>query len=466
MRNLSLALLLLISVYSLKAQEQVLHRGAVTETVTVNDSISIPYSIYLPPTYDVNNPSNALFIFDSEGEGTKATRLFVSALQGENYIIVANNKPLPQVLDSLDANAKMGLHIMQDVFKKVSLDMNNVYLAGHKSGAQVASALSYIVRGKANLLLIDDVYFANRFADQAQENLAIGVVGEASPNYYQMEDYFYMMKAYNNDNTLYFIEETKTWPSAALMGTLINRLYHLNNERLNKKLSDTVWQRQYQTDLNTIKQLTLAEEYVNAYELATDLKGEYRGNVDLDPLRDLQRGLRRSDAYKQEKRYMRSDDIEEGLLLDDISYFLDEDLALGSFSNLGYWDERIQQFRAAAQNSAKPNEQKVAKRMLGYIDYVVTDFLTLNRVALFDQRIFANVLRTLLDPENDTAYLDIISLAATDGDDNTAYFYLEELLKQGYDDYEALYSIPKTELLRIKPTYNELVESYLGKSKF
>ncbi|HCQ77101.1 MAG TPA: hypothetical protein DIV44_09855, partial [Leeuwenhoekiella sp.] len=69
MRNLSLALLLLISVYSLKAQEQVLHRGAVTETVTVNDSISIPYSIYLPPTYDVNNPSNALFIFDSEGEG-------------------------------------------------------------------------------------------------------------------------------------------------------------------------------------------------------------------------------------------------------------------------------------------------------------------------------------------------------------------------------------------------------------
>ena len=65
-----------------------------------------------------------------------------------------------------------------------------------------------------------------------------------------------------------------------------------------------------------------------------------------------------------------------------------------------------------------------------------------------------------------TAYLDIISLAAIDGDDNTAYFYLEELLKQGYDDYEALYSIPKTELLRIKPTYNELVESYLGKSKF
>jgi len=163
---------------------------------------------------------------------------------------------------------------------------------------------------------------------------------------------------------------------------------------------------------------------------------------------------------------MRSDDIEEGLLLDDISYFLDEDLALGSFSNLGYWDERIQQFRAAAQNSAKPKEQKVAKRMLGYIDYVVIDFLTLNRVALFDQRIFANVLRTLLDPENDTAYLDIISLAAIDGDDNTAYFYLEELLKQGYDDYEALYSIPKTELLRIKPTYNELVESYLGKSKF
>ena len=104
--------------------------------------------------------------------------------------------------------------------------------------------------------------------------------------------------------------------------------------------------------------------------------------------------------------------------------------------------------------------------MLGYIDYTLKDFLTLNRVGLIDQRIFSNVLITMLQPDDYQSYIDIINLSAQDEDYNTAYFYLEELLKQGYTSYDTLYEIPNTELLKIKPVYNELIKNYLGKSKF
>lgn len=104
--------------------------------------------------------------------------------------------------------------------------------------------------------------------------------------------------------------------------------------------------------------------------------------------------------------------------------------------------------------------------MLGYIDYTLNDFLTLNTIGLMDQRIFSNVLMTILQPNEYKPYLDIIGLSAKDEDYNTAYFYLEELLKQGYTSYDALYEIPNTELLKIKPIYNELIRTYLGKSKF
>ena len=466
MRNSLLITLCLFAIHFANAQEQTLLRGAVTETTVTNDSLDISYSIYLPQNYDPEKLAKALFVFDPEGEGTKAARLFASGLQGEDFVIVSNNHPMSSTIDSLDANADNALLIVRDVFRKIAVDKYRVYFSGLKGGAKTASALSYLFKSSANLLLIDDMYFANRFANQAQRNLAIGVIGKASPNFYPMEDYFYMLKAYGKNNELYTYDDTSEWPSAALLGTLVKRLDHLNVEHYNLKVEDSVWQRQASVDLNTVQGLINDGQLVVAYDLVRDLKGDYRGEVDLDPIREVQRSLRRSDAYKQAKCLSRKDEVQEGLLLDDISYFLEEDLALGNFKNLGYWDDRILQFKTAAQNPAKPIEQKVARRMLGYIDYTVKDFLALNRVALYDQRIFANVLKTILDPDDYYAYLDIISLAAQDEDENTAFFYLEELLKQGYTDYDKLYDIPDTEFVKIKPVYNQLIESYLGKSKF
>jgi len=464
MQKVILFVLLLTS--SLVFCQETLLRGLVSETRVTSDTLDVPYSIFLPRNYSTDRPEKVLFVFDPSGEGTRAARLFVSSIDGQDFVVVANNKPLYNDLDSLDVNANIAVQIMKDVFLKVAINKNEVYMAGLKSGAQVASAVSYIITGSKNLLLVDDVFYANQYLQRSKRNTVMGVVGEASANYYQMEDYFDMMRTFDSDNTLYEYSDTNTWPSAAFLGTLINRLSHLNAERLDLEVPDTIWQKHAKFDLNTTRNLIEQEEYLTAYDLVTDIKSDYRGNVDLGPIRDLQRSLRRSDAYKSAKRKNKSGNLEEVLLLDDVSYFLEEDIALANFENLGYWDSRINDFKLAAKNSLKPKEQKVAKRMLGYLDYTVNDFLTLNRVGLIDQRIFSNVLMTMLHPDDYQSYLDIINLSAQDEDYNTAYFYLEELLKQGYTSYDVLYEIPNTELLKIKPIYNELINTYLGKSKF
>ena len=451
---------------SLVFSQETLLRGLVTETKVSSDSLDISYSIFLPKSYSADKPVKVLFVFDPEGEGTRAARLFASGLGDQNFVIAANNIPLYNDLDSLDINADMAVQLMRDVFLKVSVNKNEIYMAGLKSGAQVASAVSYILTGSTNLLLIDDVFYANQYLKRSKRNTVMGVVGEASENYYQMADYFSMLRAFDGDNTLYEYSNTDVWPSAAFLGTLINRLSHLNLERLHAELPDPIWQQEYKFDLTTVASLIQQEEYLTAYDLVTDLKSDYRGNVDLDPIREVQRSLRRSDNYKIAKRKDKAGNLEEILLLEDITYFLDEDITLANFENLGYWDSRINDFKVAAKNTTKPREQKVAKRMLGYIDYTLNDFLTLNTIGLMDQRIFSNVLMTILQPNEYKPYLDIIGLSAKDEDYNTAYFYLEELLKQGYTSYDALYEIPNTELLKIKPIYNELIRTYLGKSKF
>lgn len=453
--------------FSMAFCQETLLRGLVTETKVTSDTLDVPYSIFLPKTYEVDKPSKVLFVFDPEGEGTRAARLFASSIDGQDFVIAANDKPLFDSIDSLDVNANIAMQIMRDVFLKVAINKNEVYMAGLKSGAQVASAVSYIITGSTKLLLIDDVFYANQYLQRSKRNIAMGIIGEDSPNYYQLQEYFSMMRNFDSDNTLYKYRNTDSWPSAAFLGTLINRLSHLNSERLDVKMPETIWQKHAKFDINTVKNLIEQEEYLTAYNLVTNIKSDYRGNVDLDMIRDVQRSLRRSDRYKLAKKKDKEGKLEEKLLLEDISYFLNEDLALANFDNLGYWDSRINDFKLAAKDSLKPKEQNVAKRMLGYIDYTLNDFLNLNRVSrLVDQRIFSNVLITMLNPDDYQAYLDIIRLSAQDEDYNTAYFYLEELLKQDYKSYDKLYEIPDTELLKIKPIYNELIEKYLGKSKF
>lgn len=466
MRLYFILILSFLSILAGYAQNQTLLKGAVTETRVSNDTLDLPYSIYLPSGYNSEKPSKVIFVFDPEGEGVRAARLFSAATEPDDFVVVSNNFPLHKSIDSLDANANRAILVMRDVLLKIPIEQTEVYLSGLRSGARVASAVSYVVTQATRLLVVDDVYFANRFARRAGRNLVLGLVGRSSPNYYQMSDYFYLVGSFSRDNELYAYEQTGEWPGAALLRVMINRLKHVNAERLDKNIADSIYAGDYQRDLDALKILISEKEYLTGYDLIKDVKSDYRGYVDLDGVRDLQRSVRRSEAYKEARRAERNGSIEEQLLLEDLDYFLEEDFVMANFENLGYWDERIRQFEAAAANDAKPREQQVARRILGFIDYQIQDFLFLNTTNLIPQRIFVNVLNTILHPDATESYLNIISLSAKDQDYNTAYFYLEELLKRGYTDYESLYSIPETELLKIKPTYNELIKSYLGRAKY
>ncbi len=466
MRYILLSSFILLVTIKTFAQNQSLLKGMVAETQVQNDTLDLPYSIYLPSNYDPKVNSKVIFVFDPNGDGVRASRLFISAIDPEEFVVVSNNFPLPEDMDSLDVNVNKAIVLMRDVFLKIPITQNEVYISGLRSGAQVASALSYVVTNATRLLLVDDVYFDPRFASRARRNLVLGLVGRSSPNYYQMSDYFYMLNSYSGDNELYGYQDSGLWPDAELLTVLLNRLKHLNAERYKISVPDSQYEGDYKRDLVALNLLIQNKEYLTGYDLIKDAKSDYRGYVDLGSVRDMQKQVRRSDAYKAANRQNRSGNIEETLLVEDISYFLEEDLISANFENLGYWDDRIRQFEEATKNTSRPKEQQVANRILGYIDHEIQNFLFHNRERLIPQRIFANVLNTLLNPEQTESYLNIISLSAQDQDENTAYFYLEELLKLGYADYDSLYAIPNTELLKIKPIYNQLIEKYLGKSKF
>lgn len=118
--------------------------------------------------------------------------------------------------------------------------------------------------------------------------------------------------------------------------------------------------------------------------------------------------------------------------------------------------------------SRNAQERKSALRLKSYVKGKVEENYELyaQNNASFEQLLFLNILRTLVQPNNQEAFLNVISLSAKEGDTNAALFYLEELLRTGYSDYESLYTIEGTTAVKITQEWNEVIKAYLGKSKY
>jgi len=358
---------------------------------------------------------------------------------------------------------------MEDVNNKIKIDPKFIYTAGLDEGARVASALTFLITNISGVIAVNDIFYKNDPLIAYKKEIFLGLVGDSSPNYYSMASIFDRLGEFRPESHLYEYSGDGGWPDVEYLSSTLNTLHLLQQERLDIEPEKQVLDSSFVKDYLAADALIKRHDYLVAYDFLSELKDKYRRKHDLDSLRDLQRDLRKMKNYKQERRLRNNASVDEAYLLDDMNYFIDEDIVSASFENLGYWDEKIQQFETAAKDTTKPYEQKVAKRMLGYINKTVDQYiegLGDNKRASASQKIFPNVLKTVIKPNYYPAYLNIIELASKDNDENTAFFYLEELLKNGYKDYNKLYTIPGTEVIRITPTYNHIIENYLGRSQY
>jgi len=110
----------------------------------------------------------------------------------------------------------------------------------------------------------------------------------------------------------------------------------------------------------------------------------------------------------------------------------------------------------------------MASRLQGFLDNLSKNYYDgyVNSQATPRSKVFVSVLRTIFDKEDPEAYLNIIKIAGHDGDHETALLYLEDLLKTGFDDMEALYEIEGILDLKLSETYNDKIREYLGEAKY
>jgi hypothetical protein len=269
-------------------------------------------------------------------------------------------------------------------------------------------------------------------------------------------------------NQLLVFEGGAQWPSTPYLS---RALEFFTMAAMTKKsaLKDSAYiEHSYRQNMDMVDRLVATQNPLRANYLVEEMMEIYRPHRATDTLQDLNKSLKKDKLYRAQVRAQNSAFFKESLIKEDYSYYLEEDVLTYNYNNLGWWNYQMEELSKYGK-SANFFERQMGERLRGFINALVEDNIDLlvSETPIDMEAVnFLYMLKTITDPKAFDYYLKVISNSAAFDDNGTALFYLEELLKNGYTDKAALYSLENTALLRITPEFNALVEKYLKEARY
>lgn len=460
----ALLLFLLIST-GLCAQESIYKKGVVNDSLKISDTIPGTYSLFLPSEFDGKTEFPVIFIFDPEGRGISAARLFRDAAEKQNYVLVSSNNVDPS--RSLKENLASAAYLIQSVGYSLPIDVKSISVAGLGEGAQIATAMPLVFEGIHGIIYVGDQYFNLELLQDRPSFASVGIVGNQQINIGDLETADYMLKSIGFPSQLYVFEGGLEWPVTALLSSAVGSLT-LHAMDSGKRTSDASLINQlYEEDLQLVNQMMSTDKYILARKFLDELLIKYDDVRSTREVKDKLKQLNKSKNFKEQQREYEEMIVKEQRLVDDFLFYYNEDVEKANFENLGWWNYQKLQMMNLTKGENK------SEAAMGYRLLEMLAKMSQSKIASFEEddaslevKLMANMLATVFDQQDFEAYKRVISLSTLDADYATALFYLEEMLKNGYDDLDALYEIEGTLGLKISREYNWLLKKYLGRSRY
>ncbi len=449
----------LLFITSIAFGQSAITPGMVHPKVKQDSLSNKTYAIYLPRDYDASSSYPVVFVFDEEGRGDLITQQFsIGAAITRSIVIGANYK----LGDSIQPALKEMEALIKNAYNLYAIDRNKIILAGFGKASLITSTSAQLERSTYGLIAVGDAFLDKKLLDKGN-SLRISLL---SPD---EGSYFYKLRSYGTGYTLkkyikgYQVYDGAGLPASGYLAAALTDILiddDVDQERV---------QQYYDTDMAFGDLLYKKQKHVYAYNFVTALKDKYKKLLDIDSQKELAKKIRLNKTFRAKRDRSTVITYGEGLLAEDFKYYLAEDVEKAYFDNLGWWSYQMDELDAKIDsNQVTIQERKAAIRLRGFVQNNVEQQYEILKAqnTPAEKLLFVNILRTLVSPYNQDAFIQVIGLSAREGDINASLFYLEELLKSGYTDYDNLYNIPYTIALRTGPEWNSIIKDYLGKSKY
>lgn len=431
-----------------------------------NDTLNEQYSLYLPSTFSTAKKWPVLFVFDMMGKSKQAIRIYKEMAEDYGYILATSNS----VHDSLSTakNIVIANKMINDVKSLLPLNNSRVYTSGFSNGAKFAAIIPIFIKDVEGVIAIASGALNSEILNSKKPFHFIGLVGEEDfrfPETMRLEKTLNTLKF---PNQMLLFDGGHKWPEKKYLGRALE-IFTLSAMAKGYTQADTTFiNTAYQEGVNNVNTLIADKRMLRAEDVLTDMIEVFRVHRNIDALKLKKRELKKSKAYRSLRRSRNAVLFKESFIKEDYLYSIDEDASTYNFNNLGWWNYQMSELKKYRE-SEEVAVQKMGKRLYGYLDALVEDSIAvLKAEKKMDEEgvLFLWMLKTIVAPKDYAYYLNIISLSAKVEDYDTSLFYLEELLKNGYQDVDALYALEHTALIKIAPDYNKIIDTYLKAARY
>ncbi len=448
------------------AQQIVLKKGKVIDSISAGYNSTDNFGLYLPKNYEASQKWPVVYVLDLEGHGINVLQDYRASAERQGYIFISINNLNDSL--SLTDNVLIANKIISAIPTMFSIDPARVYTVGFAKGAALASVLPLIITNVHGVISCGSDIGSTKVLDSKKRFQYIGIVGKGDYNYSMMIQTTKVLDKLKFPNQLLTFDGGHEWPPAENLEKALEILT-ISTMANGKMVKDTTYIKStYNTNLEKINSLTNSLKMLEAEELITESESVYGKLVSLDSLKDKQKWIKKNKVYKTQKRNEIAALDKESFSRVDYVYYLDEDVNTYNLKNLGWWNYQMDELKKIMASTNKI-ESQMGERLYGFVNALIDE--NINEIKkeknLDEQGLqFLWMLKTITAPKEYSNYLKIISNSAKNDDFGTALFYTEELLKHGYTNKTELYDLKDAALLRITPEFNELVAKYLKDARY
>ena len=441
-----------------------LKKGVVVDSLTTPSTKGV-FSLYLPKAFDLEKAWPILFGFDSKSNMSSLTHLFKQSAEEEGYIVAVSNYGEKLSVKDKSTYIRKFLTHMISLFP---IQEKRMYVLGMQEDAPLNTSLPLVFQQLNGVVAIGNSYdFYGKIFKQKNFSF-IGIIDDTNFRYADFINTNKYLKQKGISATLYTYEDRSGMVPEDIVSNILPD-FTLDAIRRGSIPKDSSWiSKRYEKDLRKIQLLEQQEEYLQVYDALERIENRYHLFFDLTTIKEEQKRIRKIKTYKQQKRLQNKYLSQEKYLKQTFLLSLGEDINGKKYDNLGWW-----QYEMAELDKLTKTKERYAKGMVwrikGYLKNTLLEYKQLlsdKENELLDKKIFLNIMSTIIDEKDYDSYKNIISLSTQDGDIETALFYLEKMLKNGYKNIERLYDIDGTLFLRISKEYNVIIKKYLGTSKY
>lgn len=449
----------------LTAQEIKLRKGVALNKVILADSLPGNLALYLPLTYSNLKVNPLLFIVGSE-DPLQSIRYFQQAAEKMGYIVAASRLPGDSI--SLTDEVLHANRILEVISQSFPLNFNKIIVAGFGTGGQLAALLPSVIPQINGVLVLGAVPGLDGFKTKSSPPAMSVILGRGDFGYSDMQLQEDALRRKKVPLSIYYVSAGHERPTEPQLEMGLTSIELLGMKEGRFSIDSALVTEAFENHVNAIKEFKVQSDWILAQQWAEQGAQLFEGLCNVEGLKQELKRIERLPAYRSQKRWVTLYQYKEQSDRLDLTLNLEEDLEDLNFENLGWWNFQMQEFKKR-KSSAQNEERLFATRMEDFANALVDDYIRLiQQTAPSDlpALLWLNMLKTITNPEDSKAYMQVMSIAVQLDDPGTALYYLEELLKTGYTEYETLYEIPNTGLLRVGPEFNGLIFKYLKKSRY